>query len=153
MEPKFYVCPICGNVITKVVSSSVIPICCGREMQLLVPHTEEHHASEPPIDPTRESHLPIVTQTDDYSLLIRVGATPHPMTEDHHIKFIYLETEHGGQIHYFTHSDRRAEVSFCCTKDQPVAVYTYCNIHGLWRTDAFYERHGGFFSCCRRGRK
>lgn len=140
MEAKFYVCPICGNVINKVVDSNVVPVCCGKPMEQLHPNK---------VDASHEKHVPVVNQEDDYSLTVRIGSEPHPMTESHHIKFVYLETENGGQIHYFTHEDKVAETKFCCTKDKPVAVYAYCNLHGLWKTDAVYERKRNFF-CCRK---
>jgi superoxide reductase len=54
------------------------------------------------------------------------------MTPEHHIAFIYVETKHGGMR--FDLIDR-PEAIFCACTDTPVAVYEYCNIHGLWKTD------------------
>ncbi len=140
METKFYVCPICGNVIVKMVDSSVMPVCCGHPMQHLEPNS---------VETMQEKHVPVVTQEDDYSLSVRVSSIAHPMTPEHHISWIYLETEHGGQIRYLSQDDNEAVATFCCTKDRPVAVYAYCNLHGLWRSQAVYERKNNFF-CCRR---
>lgn len=124
METKFYVCPICGNVIIKYVDSGVVPTCCGREMRLLSPNTT---------DGAHEKHLPVVTRQDECTLKIEVGSTPHPMTPEHHIAFIYLETKCGGQVK-FLDPTKPAVAYFCVCKEQPTAIYEYCNLHGLWKT-------------------
>ena len=56
------------------------------------------------------------------------------MTEEHYIQWIYLETENGGQRRAFKPGDT-PEATFCTGKDKPVAVYAYCNLHGLWKTE------------------
>lgn len=125
MATKFFLCTTCGNVVVKVVDSGVIPVCCGSEMTELIPGI---------VDKFKEKHLPVVERVDDCTLRVKVGAEPHPMTAEHHIRFICLETEHGFQIRYLKDNEA-AEVCFCGCKDKPVAVYEYCNIHGLWKTD------------------
>ncbi len=138
MKTKFYVCPVCGNVITKIIDSSVVPECCGQPMQELVPNT---------VDAAAEKHLPVVTRVDDCTLKVQVGSVPHPMTPEHHICFVYLETTHGGQLHYLD-STCGPDVEFCGCKDKPVAVYAYCNLHGLWKTEAVPDKAAGK-CCCR----
>lgn len=125
MATKFYFCETCGNVIVKCVSSGVIPFCCGTEMVELIPGVT---------DGIGEKHLPVVERVDDCTIKVKVGAQPHPMMKGHHIVFIYLETKHGGQIKYLD-PEGEAEAVFCCCDDTPVAVYEYCNIHGLWKTE------------------
>lgn len=124
METKFYVCPICGNVIVKCVDSGVTPVCCGRTMQLLTPNTT---------DGVQEKHLPEITRVDECTLKVQVGSQPHPMTPEHHIRFIYLETKCGGQIKWLDPA-QPAVTCFCTCKEPPTAVYAYCNLHGLWKT-------------------
>lgn len=123
METKFYVCPICGNVIMKLVDSGVIPTCCGEEMQLMEPNTT---------DGAGEKHVPKVSRLDACTLGVEVGIIPHPMSPDHYVHFIYLETETGGHI-CFLNPEYEPKAQFCC-KDSPIAVYEYCNLHGLWKT-------------------
>lgn len=125
MKTKFYRCETCGNVIVKFVDSGVTPVCCGEEMKEIVPGT---------VDRFKEKHLPVVERVDDCTLCVKVGAEPHPMTDEHRIRFICLETENGHQLQYLKTMES-AEVCFCGCKDKPVAVYEYCNIHGLWMTD------------------
>lgn len=120
-------------MVVKVMDSGLNLSCCGREMLELVPGD---------IDGPVEKHLPVVECKDDGVIKVKVGAKEHPMSEDHHIIFIYLETENGGQIRYLD-NDKPAEAVFCVGKEKPVAVYAYCNIHGLWRAEVKSEKKRG----------
>ena len=123
MATKFYKCNHCGNVIIKTVDSGVPVVCCGEKMVELVPNT---------VDASQEKHVPVVTRVDDCRIKVEVGSVPHPMTEEHHIAFIYVETENGGvQISL----KDKPEAVFCTCNDKPVAVYEYCNLHGLWKVE------------------
>lgn len=137
MATKFYLCTTCGNVVIKFIDSGVEIECCGQKMQELIPSTS---------DSAMEKHLPVVKCEPNGTIRVKVGSVPHPMTPDHHISFIYLETEHGGQVKYLMPGEAPEAVFNSC-KDKPVAVYEYCNIHGLWKT----ELHEDCFkkSCCR----
>lgn len=125
----FYRCPHCGNVIVKTVDSGVEVVCCGERMQVLTPKTKEEFM---------EKHLPVVSRgckvaSQDCTLTVQVGSEEHPMIAEHHIQFVCLETERGfSMVHLSPGQKPKAE--FCCCKDNPVAVYEYCNLHGLWKT-------------------
>ena len=134
MKTKFYLCKHCGNVVMKLVDSGVTPVCCGEEMIELTPGTS---------DGAVEKHLPAVLSNscsskrckdDDCTLKVQVGSVPHPMLDAHHIQFIYVETENGGQLRYLNPGEE-PEAEFCTCHDKPVAVFEMCNIHGLWLTD------------------
>ena len=125
MATKFFLCTTCGNVVFKLVDSGVNLVCCGQKMQELIPSTE---------DSVREKHLPVVEFQGNGTIKVMVGSVPHPMTPGHHISFIFLETEHGGQMKILMPEDA-PEAVFSCCGDTPVAVYEYCNIHGLWKTE------------------
>jgi len=119
---KFYRCEHCGNIITKVNDAGVDVICCGEKMKELVPGAT---------DGAYEKHVPLVTLSGNV-IKVQVGEVMHPMMEEHYIQFIALETEHGLQIKYLTPQDK-PEAEFVITEgDEPVAVYEYCNLHGLW---------------------
>jgi len=117
---KFLVCKHCGNLI---IGNNDILICCGAEMSELVPNT---------VDSARK-HLPIVSVLGD-TIGVTVGSDPHPMEEDHSIIFIYVETKHGGQRKCFNIGDE-PKLVFNFSNDIPIAVYAYCNLHGLWKTE------------------
>ncbi|MCQ2194955.1 MAG: desulfoferrodoxin [Paludibacteraceae bacterium] len=135
METKFYKCPICGNVIVKFTDSGVVPFCCGKQMELLVPQTSEKDAGE--------KHLPVMMVIESGILQVEIGSVPHPSTEYHYIEWIYLETEKGGQLVYL-HPNDRPMALFCC-KGRPTAVYAYCNQHGLWRSEMNYLPSEDFY--------
>lgn len=122
MKTKFYRCSHCGNVIVKVVDAGVPVVCCGEPMQELIPNT---------VDASNEKHVPVVTRIDDCSIKVEVGSVPHPMLPEHHIAFIYLETENGGIRVDLTD---KPEAVICTCTNKPAAVYEYCNLHGLWMT-------------------
>ena len=125
MATKFFLCKTCGNVIFKAIDSGVDVVCCGKQMQELVPHTEDF---------AMEKHLPVVEFGEHGTIKVKVGSVQHPMTPEHHISFIFLETEHGGQIKYLMPDEDPQAVFKGCT-DKVVAVYEYCNLHGLWKTE------------------
>lgn len=127
METKFYKCPICGNVIIKLCDSSVAVHCCGTTMIELKPNTQEN------VEILSEKHLPAVECPDKCSVKVKVGSAPHPMAENHSIKFIYLQTESGGQIRKLSPSNNPEAVFWTCL-DRPVVVYAYCDVHGLFKT-------------------
>ena len=125
MATRFFKCRHCGNVIQKVVDSKVPVVCCGEKMEELVPGI---------VEASVEKHLPVVTWIDERTIKVEVGSVAHPMTEDHHIAFIYVETENGGMRIDLPH-DGKPEAVFCTCNDKPVAVYEYCNLHGLWKVE------------------
>ncbi len=123
-SPKFFRCNHCGNIAEKIVDSGVSMVCCGENMQELIPNTVEASA---------EKHLPVVTNVDDCTIKIQIGSVPHPMLDEHHIVFIFVETEEGGE-YIMLDPTGKPETEFCTCKHKPVAVYEYCNLHGLWKT-------------------
>ena len=125
MATKFYLCKHCGNVVEKTVDAGVPVVCCGEKMEELVPNT---------VDASNEKHVPVVTKIDDCKMKVEVGSVAHPMLPAHHIAFIYVETENGG-MKINVKDKPAAEAVFCTCNDKPVAVYEYCNLHGLWKTE------------------
>lgn len=123
MAVKFYKCRHCGNVIEKLVDSKVKVVCCGEEMEELVPNT---------VDASGEKHVPVVSCLEECKMKVTVGSVLHPMEDAHHIVFIYVETENGGMR---VNLKDKPEALFCVKNGKPVAVYEYCNLHGLWKTD------------------
>jgi len=123
-NPKFLVCQHCGNVAVAVVDKGGPISCCGENMKKLEPNT---------VDASKEKHLPVVTDTDG-GITVTVGSAEHPMEAEHHIGFIFVETEHGGQRKVLKAGDKPS-AAFSFAKDKPIAVYAYCNLHGLWKTD------------------
>ena len=124
MKARFYICRHCGNIIGMINDAGVPVMCCGQKMEALVPNTTEAAG---------EKHLPVVT-VDGATVTVKVGEVAHPMTDEHYIQWVYIETENGGQRRALKPGDK-PEVTFCVGEDKPIAVYAYCNLHGLWKTD------------------
>jgi superoxide reductase len=123
-KQKFYICNKCGNMVGLIKDKGVPLVCCGEKMTELVPNT---------VEASTEKHLPVATVSGD-SINIKIGSAPHPMEDAHHIVFVYVETERGGQRKSL-HVGEAAEVTFKVVNDKPVAVYAYCNLHGIWKTE------------------
>ena len=121
---KFFICKHCGNLLGLIDNKGVPLVCCGENMAELVPNT---------VEASTEKHLPAVTVNGD-KVTVAVGSVPHPMEENHYIAFVYVETKRGGQRKCLKVGEA-PELSFCFTDDTPVAVYAYCNLHGLWKTE------------------
>lgn len=123
MAVRFYRCRHCGNVVEKLVDSKVPVVCCGEKMEELIPNT---------VDASNEKHVPVVTRLNDCRIKVEVGSMPHPMVPEHYIAFIYVETENGG---IKVNLKDKPEAEICTCSDKPIAVYEYCNLHGLWKTE------------------
>ncbi|MBQ9853195.1 MAG: desulfoferrodoxin [Ruminiclostridium sp.] len=120
---KFYKCSHCGNIIAYVDAKGPKVICCGEEMNELVPKTA---------DSAVEKHVPVV-EVEGNLVKVTVGSTLHPMAEEHFIQWIALETEQGNQRKTLK-PGQEPTVTFALTPgDKVVAAYEYCNLHGLWK--------------------
>jgi len=82
-------------------------------------------------DAAQEKHVPVV-EVDGNKITVKVGSVAHPMTEAHLIEWIYLKTKFGGQYRYLTAEDKPEATFYVAEGDTPLAVYEYCNLHGLW---------------------
>ena len=128
---KFFICKNCGNLAGLIENKGIPMVCCGEKMTELVPNTVEASA---------EKHLPVAAQSacscgcGCIYLNVQIGSVPHPMEEAHNISFVYAETERGGQRKCLKPGDE-PKVTFGFSNDKPIAVYAYCNLHGLWKTE------------------
>lgn len=99
--------------------------CNGAPMKTLAANTT---------DAAQEKHVPVV-EVDGNKITVKVGSVAHPMTDAHLIQWIYLQTKRGGQHRYLTPSDAPEATFLVAEGDEPLAVYEYCNLHGLWKAD------------------
>ncbi len=119
---KFYKCETCGNIIVKLNDSSVPVVCCGKPMTELVPGAT---------DGALEKHVPSV-KVEGNKVSVQVGEVEHPMVEEHFIQWIILETEKGYQTKNLKPEEKPVAEFVVADGDKAVAVYEYCNLHGLW---------------------
>lgn len=122
---KFYICPHCGNIINHFRDSGVRVVCCGTEMQELVPGTS---------DGATEKHVPVV-KVEGNKATVTVSSVEHPMVEAHFINWIVLETMHGFQKKELKPGEKPEAEFLLAEGDTAVAAYEYCNLHGLWKAE------------------
>ncbi len=121
---KFFICEHCKNLVGMIENKGVPLMCCGENMKELVPNT---------VDASMEKHVPVITKTN-IGINVSIGSEEHPMTSEHNISFVYVETKLGGQRKCFPLGSK-AVAEFAFIDDEAVAVYAYCNLHGLWKKE------------------
>ena len=121
---KFFVCEHCGNLVGVIHDAGVPMMCCGQKMTQLIPGT---------VEASVEKHLPVVTVDGD-KVKVEIGSVAHPMAEEHSILWVYLQTDKGGLRKNLAVGEAPV-AEFSLLDEKPVAVYAYCNLHGLWKTE------------------
>ncbi|MBR3133198.1 MAG: hypothetical protein IKG42_03915 [Clostridia bacterium] len=94
--------------------------CCGEQMQVLTPNS---------VDAAVEKHVPTY-EVKDGKIFVKVN---HVMDDDHFIEWISIVYKEKEVIRYFNPGEN-AETSFC-TYEPGAVLYSYCNKHGLWKTE------------------
>ena len=112
LKNRFYVCPVCGNVI-RTIGESVVS-CCGITLPALDPEEADgKHA------------ISFENIEDEHYVSI-----DHPMTKDHYISFIAAVSDHGVQfVKLYPEGNAETRLRRDCIR----YVYAYCNRHGLHR--------------------
>lgn len=123
MEMKFYICQTCGNIIAFANSSGIPVVCCGDEMEEMIPNTT---------DAAQEKHVPVITVDGD-TVRVAVGSAPHPMANEHFIEWVALQTKQGNQRKYLKPGNDPEACFKICEGDEVEAAFAYCNLHGLWK--------------------
>ena len=122
---KFYICKHCGDIVTHLNASGAPMTCCGENMEELIPGT---------VDAAVEKHIPVV-ECSGNTVTVKVGSVSHPMIPAHFIQWVVMETDQGSQIKYLK-PETEPKVTFALAEGEKVlAVYEYCNLHGLWKTE------------------
>ena len=123
MQQKFLICRHCGNIVAVIRDQGVPIYCCGEEMQELIPGKTEASG---------EKHIPVY-KLEGNTVHVTVGSVEHPMTEQHYIEWVSLQTKQGNQRKALKPGDDPQVCFAMCEGDEVVAVYAYCNLHGLWK--------------------
>lgn len=124
-EVKFFRCPHCGTIVEKIHDSGIHMVCCGQKMERIYPGTTEASA---------EKHIPSVTVSEN-RVWVQVGEVIHPMEEAHHIEWVCLLTDKGVYRRNLE-VGKKPTATFLLVNEKPIAVYAYCNLHGLWMVSA-----------------
>lgn len=113
LRARFYVCPVCGNVIFAAGEAAIS--CCGINLLPL-----EAEAAD-------DEHRPCVEMIEDEYYV----TVPHDMTKEHYISFLAAVTDTGVSI-VKLYPEGAAEAYF--KRSRLRCVYVCCGRHGLFRT-------------------
>lgn len=117
-----YRCEVCGNIAVKLVDSGVPMVCCGQKMVEIKPNMN---------DGAVEKHMPVVEVSGNI-VKVQVGSTLHPMTAEHYISHIIIETNKGYKVFNLTPKDEPKVEMTLGAKEKVNKVYSICNLHGIW---------------------
>ena len=109
---KFYVCPVCGNIIHST-GDSVIS-CCGITLPALEAETAE------------EDHAVCIEQVEDEHFV----TVAHPMTKQHYISFMaYVTSDRIQMVKLYPEGNAETRLQLRGFG----MLYWYCNQHGLFK--------------------
>lgn len=118
----FYCCEKCGNIVALIKKGGGTLTCCGQDMTKLEANST---------NAAKEKHMPFVT-IQDGKIMVSVGYEPHPMLAEHYIEWIAFVADDKVEFQFLKPGEE-AKAEFAEVKLG--AVYAYCNLHGLWKTD------------------
>lgn len=95
----------------------------NEEMELIL--LEKHEGDE-------KKHQPLVSRAGN-TITVKIGDIMHPMSLEHHISMIFLKTKQGGQYKKLSYLETPIVKFELSQDDEPIEVYGYCNLHGLWK--------------------
>ena len=109
---KFYVCPVCGNIIHATGESLIS--CCG----IVLPSLDAEEIDE--------SHRVIIENVEDEKFI----SVNHEMTKSHYISFVaYVTSDKINLVKFYPESNAETRMQFRGRG----YLYIYCNKHGLMR--------------------
>lgn len=112
LRSKFYVCPICGNVIR--CNGETVISCCG----VTLPALEAEEADD--------GHLVLIENVEDEHFI----TIDHPMTKQHYISFIaFVTTDRIQLVKLYPEGNAQTRMQLRGRG----YLYFYCNRHGLYR--------------------
>ena len=123
-KTKFYICPVCRNTVEMVYDTDIALFCCGEKMVELIPNT---------VEASGDKHIPVVSVKGNV-VEVNVGVADHPMAEVHWIQWVQLITDKGSYRKTLNPGEE-PHVTFHLNGEKAVAVYAYCNLHGLWKKE------------------
>jgi len=121
---EIYKCELCGNIVEALHAGSGELVCCGQPMKLFKENT---------VDAAKEKHVPVIVKTAD-GFKVTVGSVAHPMEAKHWIEWIELIADSKAYRQFL--APGQAPEAVFCVQATKVSAREYCNLHGLWKTDA-----------------
>ena len=100
--------------------------------QILINEARGEEITPNTTDGALEKHVPVIEKDGD-KVTVTVGSVEHPMVDEHYIEWVALETKKGNQRKALSPGQAPSVCFSMCEGDEVVAVYAYCNLHGLWK--------------------
>ena len=116
-------------------TKEIIEVVLGNDTTFTSEGSEMGELKANSTDAAGEKHVPVMT-VEGNTVHVVVGSVLHPMTEEHSIQFIALETKQGVQRKALLPTDQPIADFVLAEGDEVVAAYEYCNLHGLWKVEA-----------------
>lgn len=120
---EIYKCTICGAVTEVIYGGRGELTCCGKNMLLLRPNTE---------DASEEKHVPVIEKVVD-GIKVKVGSVPHPMDDDHYIAVIELASKDDVYRKTLKPGNAPEAVFNVNAAFDDLVAKEYCTLHGLWQ--------------------
>lgn len=112
LRSKFYVCPLCGNVLCSIGNSLIS--CCG----ITLPALEAEEADE--------CHAICIENVEDEHFI----TIPHPMTKAHYISFVaFITSDRVQLVKLYPEGNAQTRIQLRGFG----TLYWYCNRHGLFK--------------------
>ena len=112
LRSKFYVCPLCGNVLCSIGNSLIS--CCG----ITLPALEAEEADE--------CHAICIENVEDEHFI----TIPHPMTKAHYISFVaFITSDRVQLVKLYPEGNAQTRLQLRGFR----SLYWYCNRHGLFK--------------------
>ena len=109
---KFYVCPVCGNVIHCL--GNAVVSCCGITLPALEPEEAD------------DTHLLTIENVEDEHFI----TVHHPMTKEHYISFVaHVTSDRLQMVKLYPEGNPETRLQLRGRG----YIYYYCNQHGLFR--------------------
>lgn len=121
---RFLVCEHCKNIVSLVRDCGVPIYCCGEKMKEM-----ENGVS----GASKEKHVPVY-EKENGKVSVSVGEISHPMTENHFIEWICLETDKAIQFKKLK-PNMPPKAEFLIFEDEEIRkIYSFCNEHSLFNS-------------------
>ena len=115
LRGKFYVCPVCGNVIHSM--GNTLVSCCG----ITLPALEAEEADD-------DHTITIENVEDEHYITVQ-----HPMRKGHFISFVaFVTTDRMQMVKFYPEGDAATRLQLRGMGQ----LYYYCNQHGLFKRKA-----------------
>jgi superoxide reductase len=138
-----YICSLCGHIEFNAMPA-VCPV-CKAPAEKFVQNNKVFEESAQKSKEAAVKHVPVVTVNKKCGLIpeqpcvdvvVRIGATLHPMESAHFIQFIdcYVDAKYISRI-LLTPGVFASGVFHLKTSGSKVTIVENCNLHGYWQTE------------------